>query len=395
MAKRGRGPDKKVVGKDMNDDPGDTEKENLGILDRPVPGLIIFLLILISAYVLVLAFGTWAGRQILVGMEFLFMMPFLYFFQAFPRFISVILEYLLYGITGFVVLALVYLIPYFLIISLLEDIGYMNKVNRMFLRLSSETGYPSLTVVPYALGLGCTISALHSLSYAPDKRFRILTAPFLIAAPCSAKVVIVVGLVLRYAGILPALLILLIDILIVGLGLVLLARFVKPVDYDYNTEARRLKRPSPKGIWRWTKWHLRSYLRFGLPLIAGGSVAVGLLRHIGLLRWLGETLDPAAGLLFGISGIALVFLFVGVLRKELGIELFALVGGFTLSAIMSPSQMFTFALMSTLFVPCLGVVVMLFKMYGPKHAGAMLGASLGLAFGVGILAHIGVWAVGW
>jgi ferrous iron transport protein B len=347
-----------------------------------------FVLVIILLYGAVLVIGTIVGEYLQAGMEYLFIMPFLYLFQALPAPVAVILEYIVTGLVGFLVLTLPYLLPYFFIISVLEDIGYVNRVNILFYEISSKTGYPCLAATPYVLGLGCSISALHTLKFAPDKRFQLLTAPLIMMAPCSAKSVIVIGLVLRYAGILPALLILLIDVTIIVLALFLMTKFKRIKEVEVAVKPQPLRTPTLSKTWSWTKWHMREFTRVGLPLMLLGSVVVGLLRYSGLLLSAGTALDPVAELLFGLSGMALLFLFIGAFRKEMGIQLFAIVAGLSLASVMSSTDMFVFGLMSTLFVPCLGAVVMLFRLFGGKKAVLMLAGNVGLVAVIGVLTHL-------
>ena len=356
--------------------------------------MLIFVVVVIVFYAAVLVIGTILGDMMLDGLVFLFVMPFLYLFQALPGPVAVILEYVLMALIGFLVLTIPYLLPYFFIISILEDNGYITRVNNMFYKVSSRTGYPCLAIAPYILGLGCTISALHTLKFAPDKRFRVLTAPLVLMAPCSAKSVIVIGLVLRSGGVLPALLILVIDVAVILLVLFLLARFHRGERLDLEPKEKPLRAPTLSKTWDWTKWHMHKFLNIGLPLFVLGSVIVGLLKYAGFLMWLGDAVDPAAELLFGLSGMALLFLFIGVLRKELGLQLFAIVAGLTLTTVMSPTDMFVFGLMSTLFVPCVGALVMLFKLFGGKRAGMMVAGNVGMVVVVGVLAHLIISVIG-
>ena len=110
----GRGTRRTEVGKHGKKAAGKAgnakQPEEPGVLDRPLTGLPVFFLIVLGTYVLVLAFGTWCGRLLLKWAEFLFLMPFLFFFQAFPRVVGMMLEFLLFGILGFVLLALVHLV---------------------------------------------------------------------------------------------------------------------------------------------------------------------------------------------------------------------------------------------------------------------------------------------
>jgi len=364
-----------------------------GLLEKPATGILVFFLVIVSSYTLILVLGTLVSDLAIWGMEMLFLHPFLYLFQALPRWVAVIMEFGFMGLAGFLFILIPYLLLHFVIMSVLEDTGYLNSVNRSFYRLSVKTGYPCLAITPYALGLGCTISALKALGTAPGNRYKLMTAPFLLMAPCSAKSVLILALVFKYAGVIPALLIFGIDLALVGLGLVLLSRFAKPEEQQHILVTRKLRAPSILRVWDRTRWDLRAFARVGVPLLVLGSIVIGLLRYSGSLAWVGGVLDPVAELLFGFSGMALLLLFVGIFRKELGMQLMAIVAGFSLSIIMSPGDIFVFGLMTMLFIPCLGVVFMVFKMFGWKNGGLMLAGNLGVALAVGVVTRIVVMIV--
>ncbi|MEM2178396.1 MAG: nucleoside recognition domain-containing protein, partial [Candidatus Methanomethylicaceae archaeon] len=79
--------------------------------------------------------------------------------------------------------------------------------------------------------------------------------------------------------------------------------------------------------------------------------------------------------------IAFIF---GFLRKELAlIMLITYIGNINLLSFMTPSQMIIFALVMTLYIPCIATLATLIKEYGLKRAFIITAMSISLALFIG------------
>jgi Fe2+ transport system protein B len=116
-------------------------------------------------------------------------------------------------------------------------------------------------------------------------------------------------------------------------------------------------------------------------------------------RTLGGGLHPrlAWGLIalysLAIAGVAIVFAF---LRKELALQLLVALavvqygaGAATLGGFMSPAQLFVFAIVVSVSVPCIATLATLRGELGTRAAAVISGGSLVLAIGLGaVLARL-------
>ena len=127
-----------------------------------------------------------------------------------------------------------------------------------------------------------------------------------------------------------------------------------------------------------------------------GSVALGLLYESGLIWYATTVLNPVVRGWLGlpsVAGLALVFAF---LRKELALQLLVALaviqlgaGAAGLGSIMSPAQLFVYAIVTSVSVPCVATLAALRGEFGWRPALAMCGASLGIALAAGgILARL-------
>jgi ferrous iron transport protein B len=87
-----------------------------------------------------------------------------------------------------------------------------------------------------------------------------------------------------------------------------------------------------------------------------------------------------------VTVIALVF---GLLRKEMALQmLIVLFGTSELAAVLTADQMFVFALVMAVFMPCLAALAVLVKEFGPRSTALVAAASIALALVVGGAANL-------
>jgi ferrous iron transport protein B len=105
---------------------------------------------------------------------------------------------------------------------------------------------------------------------------------------------------------------------------------------------------------------------------------------LGLLTPLLQPLDPIIVgwlMLPVVAGITLLF---GILRKELALELLVVLGGSAnLLKFMTPIQIFTFALVVSIYVPCIATIGILKREFGWKKCLLISFSTIGLAILIG------------
>jgi ferrous iron transport protein B len=73
--------------------------------------------------------------------------------------------------------------------------------------------------------------------------------------------------------------------------------------------------------------------------------------------------------LLGLPGYAATALLFGVFRKELAFETLAVLAGTAdLGSVMTSTQLYTFAIVSVLFVPCVSTIAVLYRQLGARIA---------------------------
>ena len=301
-----------------------------------------------------------------------------------------IVEGIYLSIEAMLALVVPYILVFYVMLSVLEDTGYLVRVVSLLDGVMHKFGLHGRAVIPMVVGFGCNVPAILATRTMGSKRERLILATLItIAIPCSAQTAIVIGTVGNYAGPLWALAI----YLILGAMLAVLGYAMhKTIKFEPTglcVEIPELRLPSVKQTAIKTYLRIKEFLTIALPLLMIGSVFLEILLAAG---WLQMIVDPAAPFMMGVLGlpaltaVALVF---GVLRKEMSLQmLIVLFGTSNLALYLSPEQMFVFALVMSIFMPCLAALAVLVKEFGVRSTAAVIAASISLAFLAGAVAKI-------
>ncbi|MFW9879928.1 MAG: ferrous iron transport protein B [Candidatus Thorarchaeota archaeon] len=104
------------------------------------------------------------------------------------------------GIIGAVGGVLVYVIPFFLIIEILQDSGYLPRAAFLMDRIMHSVGVHGKTVIPMILGFGCNVPACAGCRIMETEREKKISIVLTSLIPCAATMTVVMGLVGRYLG---------------------------------------------------------------------------------------------------------------------------------------------------------------------------------------------------
>ena len=106
-----------------------------------------------------------------------------------------------------------------------------------------------------------------------------------------------------------------------------------------------------------------------MPLLIVSSIFLGLLGFYGVLDVIETATAPVVQGILGLPPFASTALLFGVLRKEMAFEtLVVLAGTANLTEVMTRIQLYILALVSTLFIPCVSTIAVLYRDLGLKTA---------------------------
>jgi len=308
-----------------------------------------------------------------------------------PRVTGPILSILWNGVFGGfiagVTLVIPFVLPFYFMLAMIEDSGFLTRVAFMMDNAMHKIGLHGKAIIPFILGYGCNVPAIYSSRIMETKRERLLAAFVITLAPCSARTVVILGLVAAFVGIQWALALYLIDILLIfALGRIAF-KVVPGRSTGLIMEMHSFRVPSLSVVAKQTWTRTRSLVYVVIPIYVLGSALVQALYAVGLLEPLNDVLSPITVWWLALPAVTGILLIFGIVRKELTILMLAAIYGTTNFALfLTPVQMITLALVTMLYIPCLATIAVLGREFSWKAASAMTLAEISFAIFAGGIA---------
>ena len=279
----------------------------------------------------------------------------------------VILAEGLTGLTAGVSVALPYVFLFYLSLGLLEDIGFLSRFVVNMERFLRKLGLSGKSFIPLALGLGCTVPATRATRVLSSKKQQFHAASLLAFVPCSSRTAIIMGIVGYFGGVKLAISVF-ITLLVAGLIWALGIRTLFRVKSEpLLLELPPYRRPLIRNVLTKSWIRMKDFVYIVMPLLALGGIAYGILNITGLTRHIVEPLSPITTWL-GLPGATIIPLILGFLQKDLTGGMLLSVLGSQISLVLTPLQIYTFGLATTMGIPCIIALGMLVKEFGFRKA---------------------------
>ncbi len=292
------------------------------------------------------------------------------------------------GLFAGIGIALPYLLPFYLLLALLEDVGYLPRLGFLLDGLMHHLGLHGKSVIPFVLGYGCSVPAVLATRILEDERDRLITAALSVMIPCAARTVVIFGLVGRFLGPWIALALYLVNILVVSIAAALLARIFPATGPGLIMEIPPYRLPTWRTVLGKTWLRLRGFVKVAWPILIGSSFVLALAEALGWQPYL-NTVARVFTWPLGLPAQAGVPLIFGVLRKELALLLLAqALGTENFSAVLSPGQMLVLTVFTIFYMPCLATVGALLREMGWRRTILVVLGTTGLALVSGLFARL-------
>jgi ferrous iron transport protein B len=276
-----------------------------------------------------------------------------------------VIEGLIAGIT----IALPYIAPFYIILYVLENSGYLSRIAFLMDNAMHKIGLHGKAFIPIMLGFGCNVPACLGCRIMETKRERLLAAFVTTLVPCAARTVIILGLVGQFLGIQWALALYMVNLLVVLILGRLAFKILPGEPTALIMEMHAYKAPHVKTVLKQTWFRLAEFIKIALPLIIVGSLTLRIAEVAGLLGPIATVLSPVTVAWLGLPAIAGITLIFGVLRKELTLIMLATFLGTTnFASVLTPVQMIVFTLVAMFYIPCVATIAALAKEFGWKRA---------------------------
>lgn len=297
--------------------------------------------------------------------------------------------YSLRGVEAGVAIAIPYIAVFYIILSIFEDSGYLTRAAFLLDNLTHRLGLHGRAVIPLILGFGCNVPAIMSVHALGTKREKRIASVLISLIPCSARTVIILGLVGAHVGFWAAVSIYILQLLIISVTGRILGKGLPGQRSGFIMEMAPLRKPELKSTLQKTWLKSREFVYIAFPLLIVGSAFLGLAEALGLLDLFQGLVEPISVGLLGLPAFAATALVFGILRKEMALQILAVLAGTAnFEAVLTPLQMYEFAVITTIYVPCVATIAVLKHELGGKDTSIIVLFTLLLALMVGVFIRI-------
>lgn len=258
-----------------------------------------------------------------------------------------------------------YVIAFYLVLSLLEDSGYLPRLSVLLDSFMHKIGLHGVSIIPLILGFGCKVPGVLSSRILETKKERFISIMIMtICIPCMSQLAIIIGLVGPYGlkGIGTVFLTLMLVALILGL---LLKRGVKGESPEIFLEIPPYRLPYGKALFKKVWVRLKWFVKDAVPYVMLGVVIVNLLYVSGIIDFISRIAAPFMKGFLGLPKEAVVGVIIGFLRKDVAVGMLAPLG-------MSMKQLIIASVVLTMYFPCIATFTVMLRELGLRR---MLGAT--------------------
>ena len=277
------------------------------------------------------------------------------------------------GIYVPLVMVLPYIIGFYFVLGILEDVGYLPRLAVLLDSAMHRIGLHGYAIIPSLLGLGCNVPAVLATRILESRRERFIAATLIaVAIPCASLQAVIVGLVgdfgARYVVMVYASLFL----VWITLGMIL-HRVMRGYSPELLIEIPRYRWPILAPVLHKLWARVRAFLREALPVFFAAILVINVLYSVGAFDVLDRVTAPVMTRLVCLPAESVVALAVGFLRKDVALGLLAPMS-------LSAEQFVVAAVVLAMFFPCVATFAVLARELGAKDtlksAGIMVVAAL-------------------
>jgi len=273
-------------------------------------------------------------------------------------------------------MVLPYIVGFYLVLSLLEDSGYLPRLATLSDNVFHRLGMHGHAIVPLFLGLGCNVPGALATRTLETRKQRFISATLLgLAVPCTAKSAMIFGVLGSYGQGYVLLVFATLALVYMVAGLIL-NRVVRGESPEIFLEIPPYRRPSLRMILKKTWMRIRWFLSEAIPFLFLGVLLVNVLYSVGFIEWLGRFFAPFMEGWLAIPGEAVAALLVGFFRKDLAVGMLLPLG-------LNAQQMVVATTVLSLYFPCVATFAVLVKELGIRDTAKATAVMLATALLVG------------
>ena len=256
-------------------------------------------------------------------------------------------------------MVLPYIFAFYLVLSFLEDSGYLPRLGVLMDNFMHRLGLHGLSIIPMMLGLGCNVPGALATRVLETRRERFIAATIMaIAIPCMAQIAMIFGLVGKYGvrGLLPVFGTLFVVWMLLG---IIMDRLLPGESPEIFTEIPPYRIPYAKALLKKLWMRTYGFLKEAVPYVLLGVFIVNILYALHIIEFIGRFLSPVVRGLLGLPNEAVAALIIGFLRKDIAIGMLSPLG-------LTMKQLIVASVVLTMYFPCVATFAVLVRELGVK-----------------------------
>jgi len=257
-------------------------------------------------------------------------------------------------------MVLPYIVSFYFILSLLEDIGYLPRLAILLDNILHRLGLHGYAVIPLMLGFGCNVPGILATRVLESKRERFIASTLIsIGIPCVPLQAMIFGLLGRFGGFYVSGVYAVLFSLIIILGFIL-NRLLKGYSPEFILEIPPYRFPPLTVLFKKLYFRIRGFIIEAVPVVLAGVLFINIFLYFKLFDFITGIFAPLVTGLFGLPKEAVVSLAIGFLRKDVAV-------GMLMPLDLTAKQLFIAATLLAASFPCVATFVVLWKELGVKY----------------------------
>jgi len=270
-------------------------------------------------------------------------------------------------------MVLPYIISFYLILGIIEDIGYLPRFALLLDALMHRLGLHGFAIIPVLLGFGCNVPGIMATRVLESKRERFIASTLIsIAVPCAALQAMIIKLLGPW-GMGPLAIVfgtLFFAWLIIGF---VLNKVLKGYSPELVLEIPHYRFPPMNIIFSKLWLRVKEFIIDAFPFVILGVLVVNLLQYFRVFEAASSVFAPVTRTLLGLPEAASFPLLIGFLRKDIA-------AGLLLPLQMDLKQTVIACVVLSMSFPCIATFIIFLKEMGWKYllaaTGIMVAATL-------------------
>ena len=274
-----------------------------------------------------------------------------------------------------------YIISFYLVLGILEDIGYLPRLAVLMDTLMHRLGLHGYAIIPTILGFGCNVPGIMATRILESRKQRFIAATLIsIGVPCAALQAMIIGVVgqqgLGYLALVYGSLFA--SWVVIGL---ILNRTVRGFNPELLVEIPPYRLPPWRVIGEKLWLRVSGFIKEALPIVLGTVLVVNILYTLGVFNAIADIAAPVLTGLWGLPKESIGALVVGFLRKDAAMGMLA-------SLDLTAKQLVVSSTVLAMFFPCVATFVILARELGVRDLFKAIGIMLAAVLIMGSLQNL-------